>query len=75
MTPTEAAEVIGVTSYQIRTLIRNGRLKARKIKTGVYPFYRYSLTRRECERYRDEPQARGWPRGRSRSKKTKGAKR
>lgn len=66
MTPTEAAKIIGVSPRQVRSLIQTGKLKARKIKTGIHPFYRYSIRHRDVKRYRDEPQPGGWPRGQSR---------
>lgn len=75
MTPREAAKIIGCSPGHVRVLICDGRLKARQINTEWFPFYRYEITRHECERYRDEPQTQGWPRGQSRPKKTKGAKR
>jgi len=67
MTPKKAAAVIGCSPQQVRTLIRNGMLRARMIKTDCNPGYRYDVTSKEAQRYRDQPQGRGYPRGRKRS--------
>ena len=60
MTPKQAAAVIGCSPQQVRTLIRTGVLKATKKSVTTY---RYSISRREAERYRDKKQTKGWPRG------------
>lgn len=63
MTPKQAAQLIGISSTQVRYLIRRKKLRASKIK---YPGgYYYSISRREAERYRDTKQNGGWPRGQS----------
>jgi len=68
MTPREAAEIIGCSSQQVRHLIRIGTLRATVTQSAVTGYQpRYSLTKREVERYRDKPQERGYPRGRKRN--------
>lgn len=65
MTPKEAADYIGCSPQQVRTLIRRGKIKARKHKIpgGRKPGYCYLISKKEAERYRDAPQRQGWPRG------------
>ena len=72
MTPRQAAKIIGCCTSHVRTLIRKGKLQAKKIAalydpTGYY--YEVSLT--EAKRYRDLPQTKGFPRGQSRSNEEK----
>lgn len=64
MTPSQAARVIGCSTQQVRTLIRSGKIKARKRK-AEFGYY-YDITQEEAERYRDEKPDRGWPRGKAR---------
>ncbi len=67
LTPSQAAKVIGCSPQQVRTLIRAGRLRARRVPTRNNQFgYRYTVTQAEAERYRDTPQPKGYPRGRKR---------
>ena len=64
MTPSQAADVIGCSPQQVRTLIRIGKLCARKVVTRNNQHgYRYEISRKEAERYRNTPQGRGRPRG------------
>ncbi len=68
LTPREAAAVIGCTPQNVRTLIRSGTLRARKVPTIINQYgYRWSITRREAERVRDlrpnDNPGRGRPRG------------
>ena len=48
MTPKEAAVILDVSPQQVRTLIRTGKLKARKVK--CIGGYFYDLTRSEVLR-------------------------
>ena len=66
MSPRQASLIIGCTPQHVRTLIRAGNLSAVKIATRDLPFYRYNVSLTEATRYRDQPQRRGYPRGRSR---------
>ena len=70
ITPKQAAEVIGCSVQHVRTLIRSGKIKAtkRKTPTGHY----WSITPAEARRYRDKPINQGYPRGKKRTKQTKG---
>lgn len=68
MSPTQAASIIGCTPQQVRTLIRTGKLKARKKPTTANQHgYLYEITEAEAVRVRDTEQTRGWPRGTPRS--------
>lgn len=67
MKASQAASLIGCTTQHVRTLIRSGRLKARKVPTDLVPTgYCYDLDDSDVRRYANEPQARGFPRGGSR---------
>lgn len=75
MTPTEAAGIVGCSPQQIRTLIRTGKLKAKKTRRkkdsqGNWQ-WTYDISRSEARRYAKEPQKQGFPRGKKRLK-TKG---
>ena len=63
MTPTQAAQIIGCSPSQVRTLIRKKKIKAtrRSMPGGYY----YDVSVSEAERYRDTEQTQGWPRGRT----------
>jgi len=64
MTTKEAAEVIGCSPQQVRTLIRTGKLRATKNPSKNNQFgYEYAITKRTAERHRDNGPTRGWPRG------------
>ena len=64
MTPREAARRIGCTPGQVRTLVRAGVLKARKIKSDSNHLgYSWSLSAASVDAYAAIPQAGGWPRG------------
>jgi hypothetical protein len=67
LTPSQAAEVIGCSPQQVRTLIRVGRLRARRVSTRNNQHgYRYTIALHDAELYRDTPQPKGYPRGRKR---------
>lgn len=71
LTPKEAAVVVGCSPQQIRTLIRKGTLKAKKVNrwkdsNGDWR-YSYAISASEARRYAREPQTRGFPRGKKRS--------
>lgn len=67
MTPRQAADEIGCTVGQVRTLIRSGKIEAIQVPTpGWGPGYYYSIPVREVRRYRDAKQAKGFPRGQKR---------
>lgn len=69
MTASQAAKVIGCTVGQVRTLIRQGTLKAKRVQSPYVPKgHYYNITPKEVERYRDKPQLCGFPRGQSRNK-------
>ncbi len=68
MTPSQAAEVIGCCASHVRTLIRKGKLQAKKVPAPYNPMeYRYEVSPEEALRYRDKPQTVGFPRGQSRN--------
>ena len=71
MTPAQAAKLIGISPQQVRTLIRNGAMKARKHNTGIKPGFRYDISEKEAARVRSTKQTAGWPRGRKRKKRKK----
>lgn len=63
MSPSEAAEKIGCSPQQVRWLIRNGRIRAKKVKTADNQFgYVYSVPDSEVDRYKSTPQTTGRPR-------------
>lgn len=65
MTTQEAAAVIGITAGTLRQAIRNGKIKAKRVK--IPQGYAWDISRHAAEQYRDNPtDARGWVRGRSR---------
>ena len=67
MTPRQAATRIGCTPGQVRTLIRNGTLRARKVKSDANQLgYRWSVTEASVAAYAAKPQTGGWPRGEAR---------
>lgn len=67
MTPSQAAAIIGCTPQQVRTLIRTGKLRARRIAAPVNrQGYVYDITPGEARRYARKPQQGGYPRGASR---------
>lgn len=68
MTTTEAAELIGISTNQVRLLVRKGKIKARLVTiNGHLSTLRYEVDKRSAEKYRDNPpDPRGWKRGRSR---------
>ena len=65
MTPKEASEIIGCSPQQVRTLIRSGKLRATKIKAPGGR-HSYDLSKRVVNKYRDQPQSCGYPRGKRR---------
>ncbi len=67
MTPTEAAAVIGCHPRYVRTLIRKGKLAAKPLPTACG--YVWEIDRAEAERFRDQPQPKGYPRGVPRRRK------
>ncbi len=68
MTPNEAAKVIGCTSGQVRTLIRTGKLAAKRVPyVGNQHGYRYTISTKEAKRYKRAKQTGGWPRGLARN--------
>lgn len=71
MTPKKAAEIIGCSPQQVRTLIRVGKLRAVKVSLGVggtgREFYQYEVHRGDVKRYAKSKQKVGYPRGRKRS--------
>ena len=67
MTTSQAAKIIGCSPQHVRTLIRQGKLRAdRRASTHNQHGYCYTIRLRDAERYRDKPQTRGYPRGRKR---------
>ncbi len=63
MTPAQAAVIIGCCKQQVRTLIRNGKLKAaRRRSRNNQHGYIYIISREEAVKYRDRPIGRGRPR-------------
>lgn len=60
MTPSQAAKIIGITAAQVRWLIRQGKLPAKRRETRNNQYgHEYSITRREAEHYRDHRPKRG----------------
>lgn len=52
MTPKQAAEIIGCTPGRVRSLIRDKRLKARKVRSHNNQFgYEYEIKSSVIERY------------------------
>jgi hypothetical protein len=74
ITPSQAAEIIGCSPQQVRTLIRGGKIKAKKIYLP-YGGYVYTLTKEEAGRYASKEILYGFPRGSKRKKKRKTRKR
>ena len=67
MTPRNAARKIGCSPGQVRTLTRNGTLKARnKPSTHNQHRYEWFIYAASVAAYAAKPQAGGWPRGESR---------
>lgn len=67
MNPKKAAEHIGCSVQQVRTMIRTGKLKAKKIVTEHNQHgYEYQISAAEADRVKNNPPARGWQRGRKR---------
>jgi len=67
MTPRQAAQIIGCSPQQVRTLIRAGVLKARPIPSANNPAgYEWQVPRSEALRYAGAKPKRGWPRGKPR---------
>lgn len=65
VTTQEAAAVIGITAGTLRQAIRNGKIKAKRVK--IPQGYAWDISTKEAERYRDNPSdSRGWVRGRFR---------
>ena len=73
----KAAEVLGCSPQHVRTLIRSGRLRGRKVPLTVQSKgseprrigFTWSITRAEVERFAalpGDPKGRGYPRGRPR---------
>lgn len=56
LTTQEAADLIGVTNAQVCWLIRTGKLRARRNRSGIY---RYSILPSDARKYRDSPRKRG----------------
>lgn len=71
MTPRKAAKLVGCSTHHIRLCIRAGKIKARTVPTENNQHgYRYEISQREAERFRDAPtKPCGWPRGKSRKPK------
>ena len=67
MTVKEAAEVIGCSASHVGTLIRLGKLLARRVSGPTRYGYYYEITEQEAQRYRNTPQSRGYPRGQKRT--------
>lgn len=55
----EAAEVIGVTDGNVRQMLRDGRIKGKKLGPRAW-----AIPRKEAIRVRDNPPATGRPRSR-----------
>lgn len=70
MTPTEAAELIGIKPQSVRDAIRAGNLKAKKVPMPGGQFV-YDITRQAAEAYAHKPlrsngkRPQGRPRGHS----------
>ena len=68
MTTREAAKIIGCSIQHVRTLIRQGKLKAKRIESDQNQYgFRFVIDKREAVRFAKLPvPARGFPRGQSR---------
>lgn len=72
LTPSKAAEVIGCSPQQVRTLIRKEIIKARKVVNDCSPVgYVYYVDYHEALRYKSIAVSGGYPRGRKRNPKTR----
>lgn len=73
MTPVEVAKFVGVQPSTVRGAIRNGCLKAKKVKSKNNQFgYVYEVSEAAAKKYKAaNPSHVGWPRGVSRSKAKK----
>lgn len=65
ITVREASVRIGCSPQQVRTLIRSGKLRAKKSPLPLGGGYYYLIDERDVTKY-SKTQLRGWPRGRSR---------
>lgn len=66
MTVREAAALIGCSLQQVRTLVRSGILRAKKVPTDTNQHgYEYQLHHTSVLAYSKKPQKQGWPRGQS----------
>lgn len=67
LTVAEAAAVIGCSPSQVRALIRNGKLRAKRVPTDNNQYgYEFRITRAQAEHHRDNPNPQGWERGKPR---------
>lgn len=68
MTPKEAAAIIGCSPQHVRTLIRQGKIKARQVSMPGFGSagYIYYISEKEAARVAAIPQSGGYPRGRKR---------
>lgn len=69
MVPKEAADVIGCSVPHVRALIRDGKLKAKKVPLEHGGGFYYEIKPTEVERYKNLPPSRGYPRGKKRKEK------
>ncbi len=52
LTASEAAKIIGISTPQVRLLIRRGKIRARKVRSKNNQYgYEYSITRAEARKY------------------------
>lgn len=69
MSPAEAAERIGCSPQHVRWLIRNKRLKARRVPfRGNQHGYLLSIEEKEVDRFKAVPKTMGAPRKRKKRK-------
>ena len=70
MTPAQAAEVIGCSPQQVRTLCRTGKLKCTQYVMPWDPKqYTYDIAPAVVRTYAATMPKGGWPRGKSRDRK------
>lgn len=71
MTPSEVADKIGITTQQVRWLIREGRIKAKRtpvrvkrgVRKGTIYQHEYDVAPEEVSRFRDSRNGPGRPKG------------
>jgi len=66
LTSRQAADVIGCGVHQVRNLVRQGKLSAKRSLFPNQYGYCFRIAKEEVEQYASQPQTQGYPRGRKR---------